>query len=288
MNNKQNAGYLFVLPNITIYIFFFLIPLLFTIQFSFTEYDGIGEAVFVGLEKYRDVFADPLFYRVMAQTLAYVAVSVPLIYLTTLILSVLVKNTVLGKSVVKGVFYWPSMISTIVVGLVWRWLLGDVGFVNSFLEGIGIGTVDWFINGSLARMIVVVGTIWARAGFFMIIFLAGLENVPSVLLEAATIDGASRFQTFMNVTLPYLQPTSFLIVLLSMITLFKEYGLVLSLTRGGPGNDTTMMVQYLFERGFSAFDYGYASVVSLVLLAITMVVTVINFRFNRGEEAQRD
>lgn len=285
MSNKQNVGYFFILPNVTIYILFFLIPLFFTVQFSFMEYDGIREAVFVGLEKYRTVFTDPLFYRVVAKTLAYVAVSVPLIYVTTLVLSVLVKNTVRGKAVVKGVFYWPSMISAIVVGLVWRWLLGDVGFVNSLLEGMGIGTVDWFIHSTLSRTVVVVGTIWARSGFFMIIFLAGLENVPSVLIEAATIDGAGRFQTFMNVTLPYLQPTSFLIVLLSMITLFKEYGLIISLTGGGPGNDTTLMVQYLFERGFSAFDYGYASVVSLVLLAITMVVTIINFRFNKGERA---
>jgi alpha-1,4-digalacturonate transport system permease protein len=281
MNDKQNAGYLFILPNLMIYFVFFLIPIIFTIKFSFMEYDGIRQAVFVGLKKYYAVFSDPLFYKVVLQTLAYVAVSVPLIYLTTLFLAVLVKNTILGKSIFKGIFYWPSMVSAIVVGLVWKWLLGDVGYINSLLEALGIGSLDWFINSDLSRIVLVTGTIWARSGFFMIIFLAGLENVPVNLIEAATIDGAGSFQTFMKITLPYLKPTSFLILLLSMITLFKEYGLILSLTGGGPGNDTTLLVQYLFDKGFSAYDYGYASVVSIVLLVIIMIITLINFQISK-------
>lgn len=279
---KQNSGYLFILPNLLLYILFFLIPIIFTIKFSFMEYDGIREAIFVGFDKYKEVFSDPLFYKVVLQTLAYVFITVPILYLTTILLSVIVKNTIYGKSIFKAIFYWPSMVSAIVVGLVWKWLLGDVGYINSLLDTIGFGGLDWFINTNLSRLVLLIGTIWARSGFFMIIFLAGLENVPNSLLEAATIDGAGKFKRFTQITLPYLKPTSFLIILLSMITLFKEYGLILSLTGGGPGNDTTILVQYLFDKGFGAYDYGYASVVSIVLLLIIMIITLINFKINRG------
>lgn len=277
--------YLFILPNFVIFLCFIVIPALFGFYYAFTEWDGLNEIKWVGLDNFREILANEEFWACLGRTVLYSVITVPLLFAVSLFLAGLLIREIRMKGLFRAIFYWPTMISFIVVGVTWKWMLGyDFGIINYLLSLAGQEPVKWLTDGFYANLAVIVATIWSRAGFFMVMFIAGLQSIPVSYYEASEIDGASPVRKFVHITLPLLKPTSFLVLILSMIDAFKAYAMVFSLTGGGPNKATTYLVQSIYEYAFMKNQMGYASALSVVLFAILCTLTFIQFRINKGGE----
>ncbi|SFL33469.1 alpha-1,4-digalacturonate transport system permease protein [Gracilibacillus orientalis] len=283
--NKKWA-FIFVAANLVLFLLFFAWPALLGVYYSLTEYNG-NVATFIGLENYINLFQDPSFYKAMSRTFLYTLIGVPLVYITSLFVSVmLTSNHTKGKNIAKIIFFFPWLVSPIVVGVLWRWMFGEsFGFVNFVIQAIGGNPIPWSSNGDFAFIVVLFATAWAGTAFNMLIFIGAIISIPRSLYEAADVDGGSGWQKFWHVTLPSIRSTSFLVILLAVFNLMKEFPMVQSLTNGGPGTDTTFIVQYIYETGFDQMRVGYASAASMVLFVILLVFSLLQFRFAKGGKA---
>jgi alpha-1,4-digalacturonate transport system permease protein len=281
---RSLAPLLFTSAAMVLFALFFLWPGALGLLYSFTSYRGVGELKFVGLDNYARLFADEAFYRVLARTLLYTVLAVPLHYVIALgVATLLVSRYTRGKTLARVVFFFPWLISPIVTGVIWRWLFGEnFGFVNYALQSLGAGAVQWETRGNLSLGVVLFAGSWASTAFNMLLFIAALKNIPRSYLEAAEIDGATPWQRFRSVTLPLLAPTSFMVVLLSTISSMKEFAMIQALNGGGPGSQNMLMVQYIYQTGFERARIGYASAVSMVLMVILLIVAAIQLRFDKG------
>lgn len=279
--------YLFILPNTLIFTIFIVIPALFGFYYSLTEWDGLTEMKMVGLANFEGIIKSEYFWDSLSRTVFYVLLTVPLLFVVSLFLANLLIKDLRFKGIFRAVFYWPTMISFIIVGVTWKWMLGDsFGIVNYLLSNMGLEPVRWLTDGFYANVAVIAASIWSRAGFYMIMFIAGLQSIPISYYEASDIDGASAFQRFRWITFPLLKPTNFLVLILSMIDAFKAYPLVFSLTDGGPNKATTYLVQSIYEQGFNKNQFGYASAMSVCLFLILSILTFVQFKVNKGGEVQ--
>lgn len=281
--DRQLFPYLLIAPNALIFIIFIVIPACFGFYFSLTEWKGIGAREFVGAANYVKALADMKFWRAFGRTCIYVAASLPLIMTIPLVLAQLMIKEIRGRGFFRAAFYWPSMISYIVVGISFKFIFGDnTGVINHLLSVFDGMKVEWLTNQGTAMLVVVLATVWCRSGFYMVTYISGLQSVPLSYYEAARVDGASRIQQFIYITLPLIKPTAFLVMILGLIDLFKAYGLVISLTGGGPGTATKFVVQYVYEKAFRQQEMGYASALSMILLAAMACFTIIQFKVNKG------
>ncbi|MDF2723298.1 MAG: sugar transporter permease, partial [Paenibacillus sp.] len=189
-----------------------------------------------------------------------------------------------AKGLFRSIFYWPTMISYIIVGLTWKWIFGDFGIMNYALSVFGAGPIEFMSNPLFANLSVIIATVWSRLGFFMVIFMAGLQAIPTDFYEAARLDGASKLRVFRSITLPLLKPTTVLVIMLSMIDAFKAYPLLFALTGGGPGKETTYIVQYIYETGFAKQELGMASAMSVVLFVLICLFTAVQNKLSKGGE----
>jgi alpha-1,4-digalacturonate transport system permease protein len=269
----------FVIVNMVLFTLFFAWPGVLGIYYSFTDYTGIS-ANFIGLENYVNLFQDKSFYKAMGRTFLYTVLSVPLLYVFSLLISVLLVNKYTkGKGIAKIIFFFPWLISPLVAGVIFRWMFGEsFGFINYALGLIGVDPISWSSDGNMALMVVLFATIWGGTAFNMLIMMSALMNIPKSYYEAADIDGANGWQKFLNITLPSLKPTTFMVILLSVIHSMKEFAMVQSLTNGGPGTDNTFLVQYIYQTGFDQRNIGYASAVSMVLFVILLLFALINMK----------
>lgn len=275
--------YLLILPNFFIFAAFIAVPAVFGFVYSLTDWGGIGDLNFIGFDNYVKLFHDTRFWISIRQTFIYSFISIPLIIAIPLLLAVLLVKNLYGRSFFRAVFYWPSMISYIVVGLLFQFIFGDsTGIVNYLLTRIGGHSVNWFTNSVSAMAVVIIASVWSRSGFYMVTFISGLTAIDDTYYEAAEVDGASSFKQFTSITLPLLKPTIFLVMILGFIDLFKQYGLVLTMTNGGPAGATKFAVQYIYEEAFKKFHLGYASALSMVLVLILAVLTILQFKVNKG------
>ncbi|MCM2605916.1 sugar ABC transporter permease [Rossellomorea marisflavi] len=278
-DKNQKWALAFVIVNMVLFTIFFAWPGILGVYYSFTDYTGIS-ASFIGLDNYIQLFQDKSFYKSLGRTILYTAVGVPLLYAFSLLISVLlVSKFTKGKSVAKVIFFFPWLISSIVTGVIFRWLFGEsFGFVNFVLSLIGMEPVGWSSDGNMAFILVLFATVWMGTAFNMLLMISALVNIPQSYYEAADIDGASGWQKFIHVTLPSLKPTSFMVILLSVIHLMKEFPMVQALNNGGPGTDNTFLVQYIYQTGFDQRNIGYASAVSMVLFVILLLFAIINLK----------
>lgn len=277
------APYLFVLPNLIIFFVFIVIPAFLGLIYSFYEYDGLNPMTFIGLDNYLDIFKNKEFWSTLGKTAIYAAIVVPLIYGVALIIASLLIQEVRFRGLFRAIYYWPTMISFIIVGLTWKWIFGDAfGIVNYFLTWIGLKPIAFLSSSFWANIVVIIATVWSRVGFFMVIFIAGLQAIPADYYEAGRLDGASKLRLFWSITLPLLKPTSLLVVMLSLIDAFKAFPLMFALTGGGPGKETTFIVQYIYEVGFTKQELGLASAMSVVLFAIIGIFSALQFRLSKG------
>ncbi len=274
---RQKWAFLFCLPNIMFFLVFFVAPAVVGIWYSFTNYNGLKKMDFVGLENYITLFQDAEFYKVLFNTAKFVLVFVPAGYVVALGLAVLLSaDAMKGSTILRILVYWPTLLSTIMVGLTWKWIFGEnFGLLNYLLEQMGIPRIGWASNPGAAFFTTVIASVWAGCGTNMLIFIGALKQIPEELKEAARIDGANSWQIFKAITIPHLRPVTFMVLILSMITGFKEFAMVQTLTNGGPGTATTYMIQYIYTTGFTKLRVGYASAVSMVLFVILMVLSFV-------------
>ncbi|MGC0252702.1 carbohydrate ABC transporter permease [Pseudactinotalea sp. Z1748] len=281
------APYLFLLPNMAIFGAFVIWPAINGFNISLYSSSDGRRFRWEGLGNYERILTDSEFWSVALSTglfaVGYLLLSVAL----GVLLAVLVNQQVRGRAFFRSAFFVPVLISPVVAGLVWNWMLERRGgLVNSVLGVFGIGEVAWLIDQRLALMSVIGVGVWLQLGFYMLILLAGLQGIDPNVYEAAQIDGASNWRQFWSMTLPLLQPSVLVVVILSTIHGFQAFDFIFTLTGGGPVGATTLIVQYIYENGFvSPIRYGMATAGSVLLFFAVFVLTVINWIIGRRREA---
>jgi len=260
-------------------------PMLASLVLSFTDYDLFTDPEFVGFANYqRMFFEDPRFWKSVGVTLNFVLVAVPLKLAIALGIALLLNRPRRGQGFYRSAFYAPSLLgASVAVAIVWRTLFADQGVVDNTLSIFGMDLGGWISNPSMAIYVLVTLAVW-QFGAPMVIFLAGLKQVPPELYDAAAVDGAGKWRTFWSVTWPLLSPVLFFNLVLEMIGAFQSFtsAYVVSGGRGGPIDSTLFYTLYLYDRAFTAFDMGYASAMAWFLLIVIAIVTALIFRSSRG------
>lgn len=282
---RGGPAYIFLSPWILGVVLLTLAPMAVSLYLSFTDYNLFDPPKWVGLRNYSDMFtADPRYWRSVGTTLLYVVVAVPLKLAIALGVALLLSNTRKAKGFYRSAFYAPSLLgASMAVALVWRALYNDGGTVDELLSSIGIHTGGWVSDPHLAVFVVALLSAW-QFGAPMVIFLAGLQQIPADLYEAAALDGAGRWRRFVSVTLPMLSPVVFFNLVLETIQSFQVFtpAFAISGGSGGPADSTEFYTLYLYERGFTASHMGYASAMAWVLLLAIGAVTLVLFRTSRS------
>ncbi|MEW1828018.1 sugar ABC transporter permease [Streptomyces sp. NPDC088196] len=282
---RGGPAYIFLTPWILGVVLLTLVPMAVSLYLSFTDYNLFDPPQWVGLRNYSDMFtADPRYWRSVGTTLLYVVVAVPLKLAIALGVALLLSNTRKAKGFYRSAFYAPSLLgASMAVALVWRALYNDGGTVDELLSSIGIHTGGWVSDPHLAVFVVALLSAW-QFGAPMVIFLAGLQQIPADLYEAAALDGAGRWRRFVSVTLPMLSPVVFFNLVLETIQSFQVFtpAFAISGGNGGPADSTEFYTLYLYERGFTASHMGYASAMAWVLLLAIGAVTLVLFRTSRS------
>jgi multiple sugar transport system permease protein len=280
------AGYLFVLPDALGLLIFVGAPMLLSLSLGFFSVSGFGDYSFVGLDNYRRMLGDPLFWRSLRVTVLYIVLLVPALYVTGLGLALLVQRNTRFNGFVRTMLFVPQTVSLVVVALVWQVLLVDkIGLLNQITTWLHIGQYSWLGDPHFALYFVVFISVWFLMGFYMLIFLGGLQDIPKEYYEAARIDGASPLQSFLKITLPLLQPTSFFVLLVSTVTAVcgsQTFDLIYVMTKGGPANTTSLAIFYIYQQAFLFNEYGYAAAMASVFVLLLMALTVLMFMLTRG------
>jgi multiple sugar transport system permease protein len=279
---KTIEGYLFISPWIVGFILFTAGPVVASLGLSFYQWSLIRPPRFVGLENYVTMFTnDPLFWQSLRVTLLYVAVAVPLQIAFALFLAILLNQKVRAIPVFRTIFYLPSVVSGVAIAVLWLWLYQpELGLINDLLSKVGIDGPAWLISKQWALPAIIGASLWTVGGT-MIIFLAGLQDMPQHLYEAAALDGAGEWAKFRHVTLPMLSPVIFFNLVLGLIAAFRMFELPLVMTQGGPINATMFYALYLYLSAFKFLKMGYAAALAWVLFIIIMIVTGLQLKLAR-------
>ncbi|HEY0442939.1 MAG TPA: sugar ABC transporter permease [Candidatus Limnocylindrales bacterium] len=293
IGEKWYAGYLFILPHFLIFLFMVGLPFLYNIYVSLTDYTFGGTASFVGLQNFQNLadssdYHFPIFWNGVWNTLLFVFMSTPILVIAGLALAVLVNGKYPGRNVFRAIFFAPWTLGIAVVGLLWWWLLNSqFGLLTILLNSIGLQNPSWLTTNPWAWFSISLATMWWTVGFNTIILLAGLQSISPDLYEAASIDGANKWQQFRFVTVPSLRPVLLLVITLQIIASFNMVGQSQIMTGGGPGNETRTALLYVYETGFTnggQFQLGQAAAMGLIVASMMIVVSIINFRFFRSDE----
>lgn len=281
----KTAPYLFLLPAGIVLLIFFFIPFFQTIILSFQDYsNNIYHACFAGLQNYIAILHNPVFYKVMWNTLLYLIVAVPVLAIIPLFLAILINQKIRGITLYKILIYLPVIVSIVVAAIAFKWLYAEQGILNYILNVFHINSIGWLTDPKYAIYSVIIVTIWKGIGYYMMIYLAALMSVPKELYEACEIDGAGFWTKHLTVTVPHIMPTIALVTTISSISAMKIFAEIYVMTKGGPLNSTKTIVYYIYEKAFENLDLGYASAMAVILLIIVMIFSLINiFCFERGK-----
>lgn len=273
--------YLIILPKVVISVSFLLIPFIAAIGISFFEWSPLATThPFVGLDNYIELLTDPVFINSVINTTGYSAslllIDVPI----ALGLAILLDMNLRGTRFYSTAIFLPVVTSWVVVSLIWTWIYNpSSGVLNLFLGWLGLPTLNWLNNSDTALAAITAMSIWKHVGFNMVIFLSGLKGIPNTFYEAATMDGANRWQKFRYITLPLLKPTSFLVVILTMIFSFRFFTQVFVMTGGGPVHSSYSIMFYFYELGFSKFRMGLASAVGVILFIFVFALSLVQNQY---------
>lgn len=278
---KQAPNYLFVLPHFLFFLVFLAYPVLFGLYISFHFWEILSpEKPFVGLENYQYLLADGLFFKTVRNTVVFASLTVVAEVILGLAAALLVNQRFPGRLAVRVIFFAPRVLSVATAGIILQWLMNkDWGFINYGLSLIGVQKVNWLGDPSLVLPSLAGATTWWVVGFAMIIYLAGLQNIPETYYEAAKIDGADGWQQFRHVTLPLLAPTTLFVAVTAFIGHMQVFGQIYLMTQGGPDYSSMPIVMYIYDNGFRYFRMGYAAAMAFVLAAIIMLITLVQFKF---------
>ena len=276
--------YLFVLPYLVVFTLFRLGPSLAGLGISFTRWNLVGTPRWIGVENHLVLFHDPRVVIALRNTVAFTALVVPLLVALGLALALFLNRPYRGRVIGRIAVFTPYVMMSTVVGILWTWLLErDFGLLNSYLAGLGIPRTPWLISESTALFGLAITTVWWTVGYGMVLFLAGLQDIPAEVYEAASIDGATSLGAFRHITLPFLAPTTFVVFLLSIINSFQVFDQAYVMTSGGPGTATLTLVQLLYFIGFQSFKMGYAAAIASLMFVILVVFTLFLTRaFHSG------
>ena len=290
LNLKQRealTGWLFVSPALIGFGIFTFGAILYSLYLSFTDYDMFGTPEWVGLENYIKAFTnDEYFYQYFGNTFYFAIVLVPVVLVISLFLAILINKKV-GKltKAYRVALFLPSITSTVAVSMVWLWIFNqDMGILNNFLTAIGFHNPPmWLSDPEWSKPALIIMRVWQMSGYYMLLFLAGLQTIPETLYEAAEVDGASSWQRFTRITVPMLSNTTFVVVILLIIESFNMFESIFVMTEGGPLGSTSTIMYYIYEQGFMSYNMGYASALAWIFFALILVFTLIQFRFRREQ-----
>ncbi|WP_322904096.1 sugar ABC transporter permease [Paenibacillus campi] len=287
---KHRYPYLFIAPTLIILFVFSFIPILVAVFISFTNMNLAGLAdwsniKFNGVDNFVQLFADAVFRKSMFNTLIYVVVGVPLVVVVSMAIAILINQ---GTSWIfktfRVIYYMPSITNIVAIAVIWGYLYNSqYGLINHMLEAVGISPVRWLQDPTIAKFSLIIMAVWKAIGLNMIIFLAALQGIPRTYYEAAQIDGASRWQQLMRITVPLLGFATFFVSITTLIGWIQFFEEPLVMTKGDPLNGTTSMALFIYQTGFQRSDFGYAAAGSIVLFAIIIVVTIIQFKARKKD-----
>lgn len=281
------AGWLLIAPNLIGVALFTLVPLVSVVLLSFTEWDlvsGLGGIEFVGLDNFVAVFQDPGFWNSVVLTVVYAGISVPLTTLLGLGLAMALNRDVPGRAALRAIFFLPYIVSIVAIGMTWMMLLNpSSGLVNQGLRTFGLENVPaWFASSHWALPALILVAIWSGAGYAAVIYLAALQDAPTQLYEAASVDGASAWTKFRVITWPAVLPITMFLLVTLFIGVSQSFGLIALITEGGPGDSTTVLSYYMYQTGFQFYRFGYASAIGMVTFVGVLALTLLMWRFQRG------
>jgi multiple sugar transport system permease protein len=276
-------GYLFISPWLLGLIIFTVGPVIASFWLSMTEYDIINPARFIGFSNYRVLFReDPLFWQALKVTIIYTLGSVPLQLIFGFLIALLMNQKLKGISVFRTIYYLPAVISGVAVSVLWRWIfMPDVGIINILLSKIGITGPRWLGDPSWVLPALVIMSLWGVGGG-MVIYLAGLQGIPTELYEAAELDGAGKWAKFIAVTIPMMSPVIFFNLVMGVIGSFQTFTQAYIMTQGGPQNASLFYILYLYQRAFQELRMGYASALAWILFLVILACTIVIFKTSAG------
>src|SRR5215212_10867402 len=283
---KNWSAYLFLAPGLIHFLVFTVFAVGFAFYISFHDWNIIKpDKPFVGLDNYMRLFTDPRFHRAVGNTLLFM-VGVPLNLISGLAVALLLNTKVRGQAIFRTMFYLPVVTPLVVSSIIWKWVYqGDYGLLNYYLLKFGLieHKIVWLADPNLALPALIIMMIWGGTGGTMVIYLAGLQSIPEEMYDAAKVDGASALQRLLYITIPLLRPTTFFLLVTSVIGTFQIFTEVYIMTNGGPLNRTTTIGYYLYTKAFRELDMGYATAMAFVLFAMIFVFTVLQWKFTRGD-----
>lgn len=296
---QRNMAYLFLLPNLLIFGIFILFPMLLNVYFAMTSGTALypQDRTFVGTANFERLYTctdytnpntclEDRFWRAARNTGVFVVFQVAGMVAISLLTAMVLNRKVRFLGFFRSVFFYPVLLSPVVVALIWKWILQRDGVLNAILIGLGRDPVNFLLDGTWAMTWVIIVSIWANMGFYTLILLAGLQSIPVELYDAGAIDGTSALQSFRHITFPLLMPTMMVVLVLALIRAVQMFDEVYVLTGGGPGSATLLLVQYIYNTGFGTQNprFGMAAAASVTLGAVLLVATLIQLRLGRGSE----
>lgn len=278
------AGFMFLSPTLLVFSVFVVFPVFFSLVLSVHKWNMFStDQQFVGLENYASVLRNPEFWSVLRNTVVYTLGTIPLNMSLALLVAYLLNKKIVGKKWLRTAFFAPVVMSSVAAAVIWRWVYEpNFGLLNWVLGHVGIPAINWLNDPTAAMFALIVMGVWKTFGVNMVLFSAGLQGIPEHYYEAAAIDGAGRWARFWNITLPLLSPTTFFILVMSVIGSFQVFDTVYVLTSGGPLGSTKVLVFYLYEHAFKFFEMGYASAVAYLMFAMIFVLTLLQVRYLKG------
>lgn len=278
------AAWLFLSPSFVGFVVFVFGAVLVSLGLSFFEWDMLTKPNFVGLKNFTElIFEDRTFHLVFRNTLWFVLGTVPTRVLLGLAFALVLVRNIPGRTFFRAAIFLPVIIPTVAAAMVWRWIFNaDFGLLNDFLYQIGVSNLPrWLSQPKWALTAIVILSVWKDVGFSTVLFMAGLQGIPSTVYEAAKLDGANSWRIFLHITLPLLSPTTFFVIVINVISSFQVFDQAYVLTGGGPGNATNTIVYYIYNNAFQWFRMGYAAAVAWLLFAVIFIATFIQFKYQK-------
>jgi multiple sugar transport system permease protein len=279
--------YLFVVPYLIVFLLFRFGPSVVGFLISLTDWKILGNPNLVGLDNYQRLAADSQFFTALVNTGYFMLLAAPPLVLLGLVLALLVDQQLHGRMIARTAIFLPYVVMSTVVGVIWLFIFEkESGILNYYLGLFGISPIAWLSNTQTAMPAVAIATLWWTVGFNMIIFLAGLQDVPQELEDAARVDGATEFAVFRHITLPLLAPATFVVVMLTLINTFQVFDQIYVMTGGGPSLSTLTIIQYLYYQAFEFYKLGYGSAVAYIALAVLIVLAILQQRWLAGSQVR--
>lgn len=277
-NSQTSAAWIFVFPALLGMLIFIIIPIFFSFGLSFAKWDLLNPIQFVGLDNYKEIFTEPLFGKILLNTVVFALATSFFGVIIPLILAAIMNSKIRGTDFFKTAYFLPFITPMIVIGIVWEWLFDpNIGLLNKVLQV----HINWLYDPHWAMPALIIVSVWKLIGYNMIIFLSGFSGISNSMFEAAKIDGANPVETFFYVTIPLLSPTIFFVVIITAVSSFQIFDLIYLMTQGGPLDSTNVLVYAIYKNAFEYFNAGKASAIAYVLFVIILVLTLLQWNMRK-------